>query len=207
MSNAGKNLSLGPVFATPYWMLALALGLAMHGVACASAGSVANAPSIDPSYGLPLPANVKESQTKAPDWIWASTVSAHQSIYLRKNLKLAVVPPHPVLYVTADNYFSVRATMPYPDPIQPMKKQGTHDDMMESGIARIAFNPANILKKPCGHIADEHQMILGIHGWIGRIAIPEFPYRSGTMPDHITPTGISRLIEHVPCHLGLADLR
>ncbi len=107
MSNAGKKLSLGPVVGTTYWMLALVLGLAMHGVVFASSSSVANAPSIDPSYGLPLPADIKQSQTKAPDWIWASTVSAHQSIYLRKNLKLAVVPSHPVLYVTADNYFSV----------------------------------------------------------------------------------------------------
>ncbi len=66
----------------------------------------ASVPTLDPTYGLPRPANVKQTHTKAPDWIWASTVSDHQSVYLRKDLKLAAVPSHPVLYVTADNYFA-----------------------------------------------------------------------------------------------------
>ena len=66
MSNAGKNLSLGPVVGTTCWMLALVLGLAMHGVVFASSRSVANAPSIDPSYGLPLPANGKMHDVSDP---------------------------------------------------------------------------------------------------------------------------------------------
>ena len=66
----------------------------------------ASVPTLDPTYGLLRPANVKQTYTKAPDWIWVSTVSDHQTVYLRKDLKLAAVPSHPVLYVTADNYFA-----------------------------------------------------------------------------------------------------
>ena len=98
MSNARQNLSRCPVLGTTSWMIALVLGLAMYGVAYASSSRVANAPSIDPSYGLRL---------KAPDWIWAPTVGNHQSVYLRKDIKLTDIPARPVLYVTADNYFSV----------------------------------------------------------------------------------------------------
>ena len=63
-------------------------------------------PTLDPTYGLPLPTELKRSHSKSPDWIWASKVGAHQSVYLRKTLRLAAVPTKPVLYVTADNYFA-----------------------------------------------------------------------------------------------------
>ena len=64
------------------------------------------APTLDPTYGLPLPASFKQSCVDAPDWIWAATVGNHQSIYLRKKVKLTALPTAPILYVTADNYFA-----------------------------------------------------------------------------------------------------
>ena len=63
-------------------------------------------PTLDPTYGLPLPANISQSHFKAPAWIWAATVGDHQSVYLRKTLTLTALPTKPILYVTADNYFA-----------------------------------------------------------------------------------------------------
>ncbi len=63
-------------------------------------------PSLDPTFGLPLPAGVKQSYARPPDWIWAATVGPQQSVYLRKTFRLAAMPAQPILYVTADNFFA-----------------------------------------------------------------------------------------------------
>jgi len=69
-------------------------------------GSAGQVPCIDPTYGLPLPASFRQSYPKPPDWIWAATVGAHQTVYLIKQFRLAAMPNKPILYVTADNFFA-----------------------------------------------------------------------------------------------------
>ncbi|MGC9261707.1 MAG: alpha-L-rhamnosidase C-terminal domain-containing protein, partial [Phycisphaerae bacterium] len=57
--------------------------------------------------GLPLPEAHAHPLGKPPAWIWASTVGNHQSVYLYKTLTLKSLPVKPVVYVTADNYFTL----------------------------------------------------------------------------------------------------
>ena len=63
--------------------------------------------SLDPTYGLPLPKVPVHAFGNPPAWIWASTVGNHQSVYLYKTLMLQSLPDHPMVYVTADNYFTL----------------------------------------------------------------------------------------------------
>ncbi|MHB1766425.1 MAG: alpha-L-rhamnosidase-related protein [Phycisphaerae bacterium] len=71
------------------------------------AGPVPYPPTLDPTYGLPLPKIADSHLGSPPAWIWASTVGAHQHIYLYRSIRLSAVPVHPVIYVTADNYFTL----------------------------------------------------------------------------------------------------
>ncbi len=94
------------------WVLPLALvwllgsGLVFTRLS-AFAGPISYPPTTDPTYGLPLPKIARSHLGSPPAWIWASTVGAHQNIYLYKSIQLSTMPVHPVIYVTADNYFTL----------------------------------------------------------------------------------------------------
>ena len=64
-------------------------------------------PSIDPTFGMPRPKVIANTLGKPPFWIWAASVSDHQSVFLRKSLILKTMPTKPLVYVTADNYFTL----------------------------------------------------------------------------------------------------
>lgn len=65
-------------------------------------------PTLDPTYGKPIPKLSTASGRKAKDaeWIWASTVSDTQSTWYRHALSLAKRPGKAQLYMTADNFFN-----------------------------------------------------------------------------------------------------
>ena len=60
-------------------------------------------PTVDPTYGLPMPAHLAKT-TAIPSWIWTAQTSDNQTIYLRRSFTLKTVPPDAVLYATADNH-------------------------------------------------------------------------------------------------------
>ena len=88
-----------------FWVLLTGSGFAA--VAAAASVSSARPPTVDPTYGLPLPEAPADALGKPPGWIWASTVGNHQSVYLYRTLTLKSLPVKPVVYVTADNYFTL----------------------------------------------------------------------------------------------------
>ena len=71
-------------------------------------GAQARPPTLDPTYGLPLP---MKSQAVAPadkaQWIWANTTKDNQTIYFRRAFDLAAVPRRATLYLTADDFFTL----------------------------------------------------------------------------------------------------
>ncbi|MDR3690582.1 MAG: alpha-L-rhamnosidase C-terminal domain-containing protein [Fimbriimonas sp.] len=64
-------------------------------------------PTLDPTYGMPLPkVQVAQGQRqKDAKWIWASTVSDTQAIWCRRSVRLSHAPVRARLFVTADNFF------------------------------------------------------------------------------------------------------
>jgi len=83
--------------------LALALVLAL---APPAAHAARRPPTVDPSYGLPLPAKHKVIQPAAW-WIWARTVSDNQKVLFRRSFVLPRAPALATLYITADDFFTL----------------------------------------------------------------------------------------------------
>jgi hypothetical protein len=66
-------------------------------------------PTLDPTYGMPIPKLGKAAAHKDKDasWIWAATVKDVQTTYYRHPLNLTKGPATAQLYVTADNFFDL----------------------------------------------------------------------------------------------------
>ncbi len=62
-------------------------------------------PTVDPTYGLKLPAIHHLDFGATPSWIWAAHVANKQTIYLQKSLQLRTVPSSTRIYVTADDSY------------------------------------------------------------------------------------------------------
>ena len=80
----------------------------------AAAGSVARPwadrpPTLDPSYGLPIPAAAAAARKGVgpPSWIWAAQTRNNQIIYLRRSFTLTTVPRRALLYATADDHLEL----------------------------------------------------------------------------------------------------
>lgn len=76
--------------------LLLAAPLALH----------AKPPTVDPTYGLPLPAHQSAPATMA-DWIWAAQTQDNQDIFLRRTFTLTSMPKTATLDITADDFFTL----------------------------------------------------------------------------------------------------
>jgi len=81
--------------------------LTLFGVSLPSAFAQEKPPTIDPTYGRPIPKQAMEAK-RAPDarWIWASQALNNQTVYLRRGFSLGVTPAKAILYVTADDRFT-----------------------------------------------------------------------------------------------------
>ena len=55
---------------------------------------------------------------------------------------------------------------------------------------------------PGDKVAYQHHMIAAVHTGICLVSIPKFPYRGGTVLDHISPRGIGTPGGKQPCHIG-----
>jgi len=73
-----------------------------------AASDTGKPPTLDPTYGMPIPklsAGATHKKTDA-QWIWAATVSDTQSTWFRHALALSHAAAKARLFVTADNYFN-----------------------------------------------------------------------------------------------------
>ena len=71
-------------------------------------GASARPPTLDPTYGLPLP--VKSPAAVPADkaqWIWADVTKDNQTVYFRRAFSLAAAPGRAALYLTADDFFTL----------------------------------------------------------------------------------------------------
>lgn len=84
---------------------ALLAGLVLVSLCCPVFARGKKPPTLDPSYGMPLPR--KAAAGPEANWIWTSLVKEQQTIYLRGNLELKPVPEKAVLYITGDDFWTV----------------------------------------------------------------------------------------------------
>lgn len=75
----------------------------------ASTADSGKPPTLDPTFGMPIPKPYKVAQrrTKDAEWIWSSTVRDTQTVYFRHALSLTQKPIRAKLFITADNFFSL----------------------------------------------------------------------------------------------------
>lgn len=66
-------------------------------------------PTLDPTYGFPLPTHQAKAQKAPPDadWIWTRETKDNQTVYFRKLFDVAKMPNTAKLYITADDFFTV----------------------------------------------------------------------------------------------------
>ena len=57
-------------------------------------------PTVDPTYGLPIPANQSQARV-IPYWIWTARTYKNQVLYLRRSFSLSAIPPKVTLYALA----------------------------------------------------------------------------------------------------------
>ena len=62
---------------------------------------------LDPTYGLPIPPQANTPVLPPTQWIWADTKTDNQTIYLRRAFDLKAAPKKAVLYITADDFFTL----------------------------------------------------------------------------------------------------
>ena len=72
-----------------------------------SLAAASKTPTIDPTYGLPIPPLTKAPVLPPAQWIWADTKTDNQTIYLRRDFDLKTTPKKAVLYITADDFFTL----------------------------------------------------------------------------------------------------
>ena len=85
----------------------LSLGAMQLARAGAAPSLTSRPPTLDPTFGLPLPKPNPQPTGPVPHWIWAATVANNQIIYLRDVVTLRSVPRNATLYATADDHLQL----------------------------------------------------------------------------------------------------
>ncbi|MDE2126872.1 MAG: hypothetical protein KGJ62_09810 [Armatimonadetes bacterium] len=75
----------------------------------AAAATAQRPPTLDPTFGLPIPKAAKPSQriSPQPDWIWAQHTRDNQTVWLRGTFQLHQRPQMALLRAAADNFLKV----------------------------------------------------------------------------------------------------
>jgi len=76
-------------------------------LAVALGGAQARPPTLDPTYGLPLPAPSHAAPAAAARWVWADTTKDGQTVLFRRAFDLAAAPTTATLYITTDDFFTL----------------------------------------------------------------------------------------------------
>jgi alpha-L-rhamnosidase len=92
----------------PSHIASTSAALAPVSVALATSASKTST-TIDPTYGLPLPAKAKTPAVTSPtaQWIWADSRTDNQTIYLQRAFDLKAAPKKAEMYLTADDFFTL----------------------------------------------------------------------------------------------------
>lgn len=64
-------------------------------------------PTLDPTYGLPLPPTASPAAVSTANWIWAAQTEDHQTVLLRRTFTLPTPPKTAILSITADDFFTL----------------------------------------------------------------------------------------------------
>lgn len=97
-----------PASLAPIARFAAGFALMLCGIAGASAAPSGRPPTLDPTYGRPIPRLPKAAKTKTDAaWIWTERTANDQTIFLRGTALLSRKPKHAVCYVTADDFFTL----------------------------------------------------------------------------------------------------
>ncbi|MGI4787525.1 MAG: alpha-L-rhamnosidase C-terminal domain-containing protein [Janthinobacterium lividum] len=125
-------------------------------------------PTVDPTYGLPLPiqAAVPAASKSASQWIWAANTSENQTVYLRRTFALDSVPKTATLYLTADDFFTLfvngkQVDQSVPDPMDINVWQHVH-----------VINIAPYLNAGRNVLAARALNAAGAAGFIARLEMP-----------------------------------
>jgi hypothetical protein len=128
-------------------------------------------PTVDPTYGLPVPPVSNAPVRLAPDakWVWAAHTRDSQTIYLLKVFSLGAPPANAVLYVTADNFFTAY--------VNGEEVGETHDvpgnGELWASVQR--YNVSRLLRSGANTIAIEGRNAGGLAGVLARMEIDGKP--------------------------------
>ena len=50
---------------------------------------------------------------------------------------------------------------------------------------------------PDDEVAEKHDVVAGVHGGVGSVAVPEFPDGGGSVAHHVAPTGVGGVGGHL----------
>src|ERR1035441_451784 len=67
---------------------------------------------------------------------------------------------------------------------------GPHDDVLEARLLWVGLDAREVLVEPDAQVAHEHNVIPGVHRWVGGIAVPQLPDGGRALLDHVAPARI-----------------
>ena len=76
------------------------------------------------------------------------------------------------------------------DMVEALGEDGRHVDFLEAVAAVGTLDSRQILVVPYNQVAQQHDVVAGVHGRIGRVAVPQLPYRRGAVGDHVSPARV-----------------
>jgi len=130
-------------------------------------GAQARPPTLDPTYGLPLPV---KSPAAAPAhtarWVWADTTRDTQTVYFRRAFDLAAMPSRATLYLTADDFFTLYVNGREVDHSAPDPKDGN----VWQHVHRV--NVASFLTTGRNVLAVRVTNAGGAAGFVARLEVP-----------------------------------
>lgn len=107
----------------------------------------AKPPTLDPTFGLPLPRLRHASAPPASArWIWADATADNQIVFLRRTFALARVPRTATLFVSADNFFRLWVNGKLADESRPdPKDENVWQHVHQVNVARFLKPGQNVL--------------------------------------------------------------
>lgn len=126
----------------------------------------ARPPTLDPTYGLALPARTPAAPADAARWVWADTTKDDQTVFFRRAFDLAAAPTEATLYITADNFFTLSVNGREVDRSAPDPK----DNNVWQHVHRV--NVAPLLRAGRNVLAVRAQNAGGAAGLVARLEMP-----------------------------------
>ena len=130
-------------------------------------GASARPPTLDPTYGLPLPTPARAAAPAATArWVWAASTGDNQTVYFRRAFSLAAVPRRATLYLTADDFFTLFVNGKEVDHSSPDPKDGN----VWQHVHRVNLTP--FLSAGRNVLAVQALNAGGAAGFVARLEVP-----------------------------------